>query len=247
MALSPTGDVAPMDGLAARYRLSAGVLNGLTTLAGLLARDPQAPTSVREESRVIDDHIADSLVALELDRFAAARAIVDIGSGAGLPGLALAIAVPDLQVTLIECSTRKVRFIAAAIDACRLTNARPVCVRAEAWPEGHSMFDAVTARAVDRLDVVAEYAAPLLRVGGTLVVWRGRRDAAAEGAATVAADELGLEVHEPLHVLPYPAAENRHLHVMTKIRETPARFPRRPGIAHKRPLGRELASDRARR
>jgi 16S rRNA (guanine527-N7)-methyltransferase len=86
--------------------------------------------------------------------------------------------------------------------------------------------------------VVAEYAAPLLRVGGRLVAWRGRRDPADEAAGARAALQLGLEAREPVAVRPYPAAEHRHLHVMVKTGETPAKFPRRPGVARKRPLGR---------
>ena len=86
--------------------------------------------------------------------------------------------------------------------------------------------------------MVAEYAAPLLAVGGTLVAWRGRRDPAAEDAAAVrAAELLGFELSEPVQVHPYPGAKHRHLQLMLKVRETPAGFPRRPGMARKTPLG----------
>ena len=98
-------------------------------------------------------------------------------------------------------------------------------------------MDLVTARALAPLEVVVEYAAPLLRIGGTLVVWRGQRDPEREAAAAKAAEIVGIEVGEVLAVQPYPAARNRHLHLMSKVMETPARFPRRPGIAMKRPLG----------
>jgi hypothetical protein len=97
--------------------------------------------------------------------------------------------------------------------------------------------DLVTARALAPLPVVVEYAAPLLEVGGTLVVWRGRRDAKAEAEAETAALLLGMEPHPPTRVLPYPRAEHRYLHLFSKVRETPPGFPRRPGIALKRPLG----------
>jgi len=85
--------------------------------------------------------------------------------------------------------------------------------------------------------VVVEYAAPLLRVGGTLVAWRGRRDPVAESNAALAARELGLAAAGILPVKPYPAAESRNLHLMSKVTETPRGFPRRPGVALKRPLG----------
>jgi 16S rRNA (guanine527-N7)-methyltransferase len=196
---------------------------------------------------VIDDHIADSLVALELPELGGARAIADIGAGAGVPGLPLAIALPSARVALVESNHRKADFAARAIEECDIANAQVVAERVEAWPAGLRRFDAVTARAVAPLDVVAEYAAPLLRVGGALVVWRGHRDAGDEADASRAAEILGLRVLEPRRVEPYPSARQRHLHVMCKVMETPASFPRRPGIARKRPLGPLRASDRVRR
>jgi 16S rRNA (guanine527-N7)-methyltransferase len=85
--------------------------------------------------------------------------------------------------------------------------------------------------------VVLEYAAPLLRRNGTLVDWRGRRDAAQELQAARAADELGLALVGIERVRPFEDARDRHLHLYTKAGETPARFPRRAGMARKRPLG----------
>jgi 16S rRNA (guanine527-N7)-methyltransferase len=95
----------------------------------------------------------------------------------------------------------------------------------------------VLARALAPQPVVLEYAAPLLRMGGTLIDWRGRRNADEERAAARAAQTLGLRLAEVRKVEPFPAATDRHLHVFVKDRETPDRFPRRAGIARKRPLG----------
>jgi 16S rRNA (guanine527-N7)-methyltransferase len=95
----------------------------------------------------------------------------------------------------------------------------------------------VTARAVAPLDALAEYAAPLLREGGALVAWKGRRDPDEEAAGARAAGVVGLEIAEVRPVQPFAAAEHRHLHVYVKVRPTPDRFPRRPGMARKRPLG----------
>jgi 16S rRNA (guanine527-N7)-methyltransferase len=114
-----------------------------------------------------------------------------------------------------------------------------VHTRLESWPEGLGAFDLVTARALGPLDVVVEYASPLLAQGGTLVVWRGRRDPQVEAAGARAAVEVGLEPGEIVPVQPFAAAQNRHLHLMSKVTDTPAAFPRRPGMALKRPLGRE--------
>jgi 16S rRNA (guanine527-N7)-methyltransferase len=219
-----------------RYSLSQRAGEQLAVLVGLLAGDPAAATAIRGRQRVVDDHIADSLVALELPLLRAATTVADLGSGAGLPGLPLAIALPDARVALIESNGRKCEFIARAAALCELDNAEVVNTRAETWVEGRAGNEIVTARALAPLPVVAEYAAPLLRDGGSLVAWRGKRDPGQEAAASRAAAELGLEPAAPLAVSPYPDARHRHLHVMRKAAPTPHGFPRRAGVARKRPL-----------
>jgi 16S rRNA (guanine527-N7)-methyltransferase len=193
---------------------------------------------VRDPAKVVEDHLADALVALELDSVRSARALADLGSGAGVPGLALAIALPATAVSLVESAGRKCAFLERAIAACDVGNARAVHARVEDWPAGIESFDLVTARALGPLEVVVEYAAPLLTVGGTLVVWRGQRDSEAESTAARAATELGLEPAEIVPVRPYAGSRSRHLHLMSKVTSTPRWFPRRPGMAAKRPLGR---------
>jgi 16S rRNA (guanine527-N7)-methyltransferase len=122
------------------------------------------------------------------------------------------------------------------VDAAGLANVGVVHARAEEWPEGLGACDLVTARALAALPVLAEYAAPLLREGGSLVAWKGRRDPGDEADGAAAARELGLEVVEVRRVEPWPGARDRHLHLMSKVGQTPARYPRRPGMAAKRPL-----------
>ena len=111
-----------------------------------------------------------------------------------------------------------------------------VHARAEEWPEGLGVHDVVTARAVAALPVLCEYAAPLLADGGVLVAWKGAVDDAEAAAGAAAGALLGLEPVEVLAVDPYPEAERRTLHVYRKVAPTPERFPRRPGMAVKRPL-----------
>ncbi len=223
--------------LARRFDLDSTAETRLAALLTALVSDPLAPTTVRDAAGALDDHLADSLVALDLDPVRRARSIADLGAGAGLPGIPLAIALSESSVSLVESNGRKCEFISRVVEACSLSNAVVVNARAEAWPDGLGRFDLVTARAVAPLDVVAEYGAPLLRVGGTLLVWRGRRDPDAERSARRAASELGLELREAHDVEPYPGAVNRHLQPMVKVAETPERFPRRVGVARKRPLG----------
>jgi 16S rRNA (guanine527-N7)-methyltransferase len=220
-----------------RHGLGDDAADRLGALLDLLVSDQSAPTTVRHPVAVIDDHLADALVALEFEPVLSASTIADLGAGAGIPGLPLAIARPNAQVTLVESNGRKCAFLERAICTCGLHNARVVNARIEAWREGLGVFELVTARALAPLAVVAEYAAPLLRVGGWLAAWRGQRDHEAERAGARAAAELGLRVVEPRHVHPYPGASHRHLHLMRKTTDTPARFPRRPGVARNRPLG----------
>jgi 16S rRNA (guanine527-N7)-methyltransferase len=206
-------------------------------LLALLAEDAHAPTAVRDRGKAWQIHIADSLIALELDAVASARGIADIGSGAGFPGLALAIACPGAEVYLVESQRRACAFLELACDRACLVNARVVCVRAEDWADGVGQNDVVVARAVASQPVVLEYAAPLLRVGGTLVDWRGKRSQDEEESSRAACRELGLELREIRRVIPFEGARDRHLHVFEKVSETPTRFPRRAGMARKRPLG----------
>jgi 16S rRNA (guanine527-N7)-methyltransferase len=228
------GDVAA---LAERYKLAADAAPKLGLLLELLVTDDAAPTAIRDPRRVLEDHLADSLVALGFAQVTSATTAADLGAGAGLPGLPLAIALPGLHVTLVESSRRKCEFIERAATACAVDNADVVCERAESWSADLGRMDLVTARAVAPLPVVVEYGAPLLRVGGALVVWRGKREPEAEHAAAHAAGHLGLDPVDVRAVRPYPTAQHRHLYVWLKRAQTPAGFPRRPGVALKRPLG----------
>jgi 16S rRNA (guanine527-N7)-methyltransferase len=210
----------------------------LASILGALESDPHAPTAVREPTRAMDAHVRDSLAALELDAVCAARAIADVGSGAGFPGLALAIALPSAKIGLIESQRRRCDFLERVCAAAGIENARVSCVRAEEWHEGMRTQDVVVARALAPQPVVLEYAAPLLRLGGAVVDWRGKRAGEEEEAAERAADELGLRRVEIRRVEPFEGAQQRHLHLYLKVNETPSRFPRRTGAATKRPLGR---------
>jgi 16S rRNA (guanine527-N7)-methyltransferase len=235
---SPADFGPSLERLAQRFGLDVRQVDQLRHFGGILVNDEHAPTTVRDPGRVRDDHLADALVALELPVVRGAATIADLGAGAGVPGIPLAIALPDARVTLIEGNGRKCEFMAGVIGALDLSNAEVVNGRAETWDAGIGQNDVVTARALAALDVVAEYAAPLLVTGGALVAWRGAREPEVEADGRRAAEILGLSVEEPIQVDPYKGAENRYLHVMFKTDETPARFPRRDGVARKRPLGR---------
>ncbi len=212
-----------------------------------VATDERSPTTVRDPGRAADVHLADSLVALKVEALADARKIADLGAGAGFPGLALAVALPDVEFWLIESQARKCRFMEGLLARAEVANARAVCARVEEWKEGLGANDVVLARALAAPAVVIEYAAPLLRLGGTLIDWRGRREPEAERVGLAAARQLGLDLAEIRRVEPYGGARDHHLHIYLKDRSTPSGFPRRAGMARKRPLSGGAAPDRDRR
>jgi 16S rRNA (guanine527-N7)-methyltransferase len=228
--------LAVLEGLARRHGLSGAQQAQLRVVLERLAHDEQAPTSVKGGQRAVDVHLADSLAALDLDAVRAAERIVDIGAGAGFPGVPLAIALPRSEVTLVDSQARKCAFIERVLADAEIGNARVVCARVEEWPEGIGVHDAVLARALGPQPVVLEYAAPLLRLAGSLIDWRGQRDAREEQAALAAAQVLGMRRSSIRRVEPFEGARNHHLHLYTKTGETPDRFPRRVGTARKRPL-----------
>lgn len=231
-----------LESLAARYGLSPGERGQLELLLGALEGDEHAPTAVRERARALEVHVADSLVALELEPLRGLRErggacrLADLGSGAGLPGAVLAIALPAFEVGLVESERRKCEFISSLLARAVIENARVVRARVEEWGEGMGANDVLTARALAPAPVVLEYAAPLLKLGGHLVDWRARRDEGEEQAARAAGAVLGMELVEVRRVHPYEGSREHHLHVYVKARATPARFPRRAGTARKRPL-----------
>ena len=225
-----------LEHLAQHYSLPGDAPARLALLLDMLAASPHSLTSVRDPAQAVEVHVADSLTGLSVSEVRAASSIADLGSGGGFPGLVLALAVPAAHVTLVESVAKKAGFLEDAADAMELANVTVVCARAEAWAAGLGVHDIVTARALAPLGVLLEYAAPLLREGGTLVAWKGRRDAEEEAVAVRAAAELGKAAPECRETEGSGAAE-RHLWVSVKERPTPDRFPRRDGVARKRPLG----------
>lgn len=204
----------------------------LAAVLELQSVDPTASTSVRDPAAAIDRHVADSLSALPW--VGAPARIADLGAGAGWPGLALAAALPDTQVFLVESAIRHCRYLERAIEVSGLSNVTVVNARIEDWA---GEVEVVTARALAALPVVLEYAAPLLVDGGCLIAWKAAVGEQEALAGRAAAEILGMSAPEVHPVVPYAGARDHALHVSRKISPTPQRFPRRAGMAVKRPLG----------
>jgi len=228
--------LATLRQLATEHGLASGATDRLRVLLRLLADDPTAPTTVREPASAVEVHVRDSLDGLRLAEVRAARRIADLGAGAGLPGLVLAVALPAAEVRLVESVGRKCEFLRRAVAELELPNAEVINARAEEWPDGLGAHDLVTARALAPLAVLAEYAAPLLVLGGHLVAWKGAVDAEEEADGRAAAEILGLGAPRREDVPPRPGADARTLWIARKEAETPPTYPRRPGMARKRPI-----------
>lgn len=222
--------------LVAKWDLPEEARRQLRGILDAVAAEPTSITTVRDPEQGVDVHVADSLAGLAVPELRTAKAIADLGAGGGFPGLVLAVALPEAQVTLVESVGKKTDFLRRTADAVGLANVHVVTGRAERWPEGIGVHDVVTARALAPLNVLAEYAAPLLREGGRLVAWKAKQDPSEERDGLHAADVLGLEPQPTIAADTFPGADQRSLYVYLKVRPTPARFPRREGMARKRPL-----------
>lgn len=224
--------------LSARFDLTEETVAHGRRLLELWETDELASTRVTDAVEGVDQHLADSWVALDLDVVRRARRAADLGTGAGIPALPLAVALPGLQMALVESVGRRTVFLERAIEECGLTErAEIVAERAEGWPEGIGVHDLVTSRALATLDVVLEYSAPLLQLGGVAVAWKGALTDEERAGGFKAAEVLGLEIEAEIVVEPFAGARDRRLVVARKVAETPERFPRREGMAKKKPLG----------
>jgi 16S rRNA (guanine527-N7)-methyltransferase len=211
----------------------------LEAVLELLRQERASVSSVTDPQRAWRVHVADSLTGLEAQELGEAERIADIGSGAGFPGLVLAVALPAAKVDLIESVSRKCEFIQRAIDAAGIANATVLNARSEEVARGdrRDSYAAVTARAVGRLSTLAELASPLLDENGVLVAWKGKRDPDEEQQLERAADQLAMHPEQILAVGDRAGSKHRHLHVLRKLAPTPSGLPRRPGMAKKRPRG----------
>lgn len=216
--------------------LEEAEIDRLTTyLRLLLATNEQFNlTSITNWDEAWTKHIFDSLTLLSVVSDLRPESAIDVGSGGGLPGIPLAITMPDTRFTLLEATGKKARFLEQAADACQLQNVIIVNGRAEeASALGEPLrdrFDVVVARAVGRLNVLLELTVPFAKVGGIVVAVKG-------GQADSEVEEARPALHTlhaaHLETLPTPTGR---LVIIEKRRPTPKAFPRRPGEPKKHPL-----------
>ncbi len=200
-------------------------------------------TAITDPHEVVTRHFLDSLtcaLAVPQGRHNALLALLDVGSGAGFPGLALAIAFPHWRVTSLDATHKKTRFQEVVVETLKLRNVRVISGRAEemgraaAW---RAHFDVVTARALSALPTLLEYCTPFARLGGYVVAPK-KGDLANEIAAGErAAETLGAHLLPPISITVPPLDDGRVLLVARQARPCPPQYPRPAGAPVKMPLG----------
>lgn len=194
-------------------------------------------TAIRDMDTAWSRHILDSLTLLPYLVEFGAKTAADLGSGGGLPGIPLAICLPDIQFTLIEATGKKARFLSIVVDKLKLHNVLVINERAETLgqatigtPNLRNHFDVVLTRAVGKLVVILELAIPLLKTGGYFIAVKGDK-----------ADQELAEAHKALHILKSEhidtiLTKTGRLVIIHKNANTPSQYPRRPGEPGRLPL-----------
>ena len=197
-------------------------------------------TAITEPEAVRVRHFLDSLSIVKAVPLRTGMRLIDVGTGAGFPGLPLAIAFPEIHVTLLEATGKKVAFLDHVIDALGLTNATTLKARAEEaghMPDQRAHYDVVVARAVARMPALVEYLLPLARINGRCLAMKGVTAEEEAHDARHALRILGGRVQRILTVELPDVADAHHLVVVEKTDPTPTAYPRKPGVPTRKPLG----------
>ena len=196
-------------------------------------------TAIIEPQAVQVRHFLDSLTIAKAVALKPDSRVIDVGSGAGFPGLPLAMVFPNIHVTLLEATGKKVAFLNHMIQMLGVTNAQAVQGRAEEagqLADHRAAYDVVAARAVARLPALVEYLLPLAKIGGRCIAMKGKTAIEEAADAERALNILGGRL-EKIHALNLPDVEDIHyLIVIEKVAATPAIYPRKPGTPTSKPL-----------
>ena len=196
-------------------------------------------TAIRDGAGIRTKHFLDSFSCVLAWKANPPATLIDIGTGAGFPGIPLKIIYPNTKVTLLESVGKKAMFCQHIISLLSLEGIEVVNARAEnigQMPEHREQYEWGIARAVANMRVLSEYLLPLVQVGGTMLAQKGESGPAEVHAAENAVKLLGGEVRQLIPVTLPGVVEERHLVVVDKVATTPPGYPRKPGIPTKKPL-----------
>ena len=203
-------------------------------------------TAVLEEDEMLDKHFMDSLAVLKTPLLDRTETVIDVGSGAGFPGLVLAMARPDISFTLLDAQRKRVQFLDAVCAEVSVENVTLIHARAEDGGRNRMLrerFDRAVARAVAPLNMLCELLLPFVKVGGQAVCWKGPALWNELDSGKIAAEILGGEADEPI---PYPIHGRdweHNLFPVRKVRPIGDVYPRNPGMLKARPLGRNITRE----
>lgn len=196
-------------------------------------------TAIRDVEGIRSKHFLDSMSCSLAWKEQSPRRLVDVGTGAGFPGIVLKLLYPNMKLTLVESVGKKANFCSHIVDVLKLDDVEILTARAE--DVGQNMahrekYDWVVARAVAALPVLSEYLLPLVRVGGGMLAQKGESGPAEVHAAQMALKLLGGEMQQLIKVQLPGVADDRYLIVVEKKAATPKIYPRKAGIPGKKPL-----------
>jgi len=199
-------------------------------------------TAITDWKGVLIRHFLDSLSCLKAipqGKLNAGARVIDVGTGAGYPGIPLKIVCPGMRLTLLEATHKKVTFLEHLIDRLGMDDVVAIHARSEQLGQDafhRERYDWSIARAVAKMPTLVEYLLPLARVGGAILAQKGEDAAAEVHEADEAIATLGGEVRQLVPVELRGLAETRYLVVIDKVAPSPEKYPRRPGMPNKRPL-----------
>ena len=197
-------------------------------------------TAVRDRDEALQKHIADSLSCDFMEEYEAAENVIDIGTGAGFPGVPLAIVSPDKKFTLVDSLNKRLRIIDELTGELGIKNVTTVHGRAEdvgKSKEHREQYDICVSRAVASLDVLCEWCLPLVKNGGYFVAYKGENVSRETEDAASAIKLLGGKIVEIRKVQTEEESISGHVLVMIKkVKNTPSKYPRQAGQAKKNPL-----------
>ncbi|MDD2401709.1 MAG: 16S rRNA (guanine(527)-N(7))-methyltransferase RsmG [Clostridia bacterium] len=196
-------------------------------------------TAITDEVDILNKHFYDSIISTKFWKWKGSENVIDIGTGAGFPGLPLKILYPNLNMVLVDSTVKKINYLNHMIDILELENVSAIHARAEELGQNHmyrEKYDIVVSRAVARMSVLAEYCIPLVKLGGVFIAYKGAEGSEECREALKAVGVFGGEVLKEEEYLISTVNSVRKIVIIKKLKDTPCIYPRRVGVPQKKPM-----------